>query len=40
VARIEGNALNLSYPDGVDPEGQNYQAGELLFYELGTPIPF
>jgi len=39
-ARIEGNGLMLSYPEGVDPEGQNYPAGELLFYELGTPVPF
>lgn len=39
-ARIEANALMLSYPEGIDPEGEDYPAGELLFYELGTPIPF
>ena len=40
VAQIEGNELRLSYPAGIDPDGQDYPAGELLFYELGTAVPF
>jgi heat shock protein HslJ len=38
-ARIDGNVLMLNYPEGTSPQGKPYPTGELIFYELGTPIP-
>ena len=40
VAGVDGNILLLGYPEGTAPDGQPYPAGELEFYELGTPAPY
>jgi heat shock protein HslJ len=39
MAQIQQNILNLDYPAGIDPDGQPYSEGRLIYYEVGTPRP-
>jgi heat shock protein HslJ len=40
LARVDQmNTLILSYPEGIAPNGEPYNAGELTFYDRGKPTP-